>query len=65
MTTHFTKVSYPILHLQVEKLYDEPIDPENLKAIQKQTETIQALIEACGWTWDEYLWEWSGLGKMN
>lgn len=59
------KVPFAILNLEVEKLYAKEFPKDATKAIEAHCEFITDFIEACGWTTDEYLYEWSTLGKMN
>lgn len=60
-----TKIPFPVLTIQVNKLYDQIVDMTNDKAVNEQSEYIHDFVAACGWDWDEYLYEWSGLGKLN
>lgn len=52
------KVPFPILALEVEKLYARqfPIDAE--AEINLHLEYIATYIQACGWTEDEYFTQW-------
>ncbi len=59
------KVPFQILNIEVEKLYAKEFHPSQTKAIQAHCKFITDFIESCGWTTDEYLYTWSGLGKMN
>lgn len=60
-----TKIAFPLVCIQVDKLYEQIVDMTNDKAVNEQSEFIHDFVESCGWSWDEYLYEWSGLGKLN
>jgi hypothetical protein len=51
MTTN--KIPFPLLVLEVEKLYEKPI-PDNEEAIVKHCEFIADFIRSCGYSEDEY-----------
>ena len=61
-----SKVSYEILALEVEKMYQKQFtDDTPLSTVDAYIESIHTFIESCGWTTAEYLDRWLGLGQSN
>ena len=60
-----SKVPFHILNVEVEKIYSKEIDINDNEAVNIQAEYAHDFVVACGWSWDQFLWEWSGLSKMN
>jgi hypothetical protein len=52
------KISYPILALQIELLYQREFAEGNDKAIEDHCLYIANFIRSCGWTEEEYLERW-------
>lgn len=55
------KVPYPILAIEVDKLYDKEFPPGTSdNEIERHCEFIAEFIRACGWTEDEYILRYVG-----
>lgn len=52
------KVPFPILALEVEKLYAKQFPNDAEEEINKHIEYIATYIQACGWLEDEYFTQW-------
>lgn len=52
------KVAYEVLALNVDKLYPPHYDLKPGETIEQHLMDIEALIESCGWTTEEYLEEY-------
>lgn len=59
------KIPFEILSIQVEKIYNQEINTNDLTAINKQAEYVCDFVEACGWSWDDFLNESLGNSKLN
>ena len=60
-----TKIPFDIVCFEVEKLYLKDIDESINEQVEKHSEFITNFINACGYTFDEYMFLWSGLNKLN
>jgi hypothetical protein len=58
-------INFQIVNIEVSKIYNRDIDPFDSNAIEEREKFVQAFVNSCGYTWDEYLWQWSGLNKLN
>jgi len=52
------KISYPILALQIEKLYQKKFPDDNELEIERHIKYIADYIKACGWDEEEFLNRW-------
>lgn len=52
------KVPYPILALEVEKLYAREFNDDQLKEIDEHCKFIAEFIKACGYSEEEYMERW-------
>lgn len=52
------KISYEILAAQVDLLYATQFQDTQIKEIEEHCEYIATFIEACGWSIDEYMYEY-------
>lgn len=59
------KISFEILNSQIEKIYNQEIDINNTDAVNAQAEYICDFVQACGWSWDDYLNRWLFDSTLN
>lgn len=52
------KVPYEVMALEVDKLYPPHYDLKPGETIEQHLMDIEAFIESCGWTTEEYLEEY-------
>ena len=52
------KVPYEVMALEVDKLYPPHYDLKPGETIEQHLMDIEAFIESCGWTTEEYLSEY-------
>ena len=48
------KIPYEQIAIEVEKLYAQQIDIDDLQAVEEHCNYITQFIESCGWTVEEY-----------
>lgn len=53
-----TKIAYPILAMEVERLYQVQFDENDMEAIEKHIDFIATFIRSAGWDEEEYLDRW-------
>jgi hypothetical protein len=60
------KVPYEVMALEVDKLYPPHYDLKPGETIEQHLMDIEAFIESCGWTPEEYLEEYihRSLGEL-
>lgn len=49
------KIAYEIMALEVDKMYPPHYELKSGETIEQHLMDIEAFIEACGWTTEEYL----------
>lgn len=49
------KLPYSYVSKHVDKMYEKPIDINDLETVSKHCEFIQEFIIACGWEMDDYI----------
>jgi len=54
-----SRVSYEILSMNVDKLYQKKFPPNSDDAVAEHCEYIATFIESCGWTTDQYMQEYT------
>lgn len=59
------KIQFEILSIEVDKLYDQPIDVTDEVAINEQVELIRQLILSAGWDEESYSRHLFGFNKSN
>lgn len=49
------KIPFPILNLEVAKLYEKEFVPSDLKGIDNHCQFIRDFINACGWDETDFI----------
>ncbi len=59
------KISYEIVALQVENMFNQTIFLTDTNQIDKIFKSIRIFIESCGWNYDQYVDHMNGCSILN